>query len=97
MATLRIAHFVGLHALQALPLLAWLLIVLAGRFPRLAPPAVRARLVAVGAFSHAGLLALLLWQALRGQALLHPDARTLVAAAALAAVTALGVTVAVRR
>jgi len=40
---------------------------------------------------------LLLWQALRGQALLHPDARTLVAAAALAAVTALGVTVAVRR
>jgi len=94
---LRIAHFVGLHALQALPLLAWLLIVLAGRFPRLAPPAVRARLVAVGAFSYAGLLALLLWQALRGQALLHPDVRTLMAAAALAAVTALGVTVAVRR
>jgi hypothetical protein len=74
-----------------------LLGVLARRFPVLAAPVVRVRLVMVGAVGYAGLVALLLWQALRGQALLHPDARTLLAAVALTAVVSMGGAVALRR
>jgi hypothetical protein len=93
---LRVAHFVGIHALQALPLLAWLLTTLARRYARLAAPAVRVRLVAVGALGYAGLVALLVWQALRGQALLHPDARTMLASLGLVAVVGLGAAVVTR-
>jgi hypothetical protein len=39
--------------------------------------------------SHAGLVAVLLWQALRGQSLMHPDAPTVADFAAIA-VVALG-------
>lgn len=84
---LRVAHFVGLHALQVLPLIAVGL-------RRLVPVAgARVALVIVSALGYAGLTALLLWQAQRGQALVRPDALTLGAAAALAAVVSLGVTV----
>ncbi|GAB3833448.1 hypothetical protein [Dactylosporangium cerinum] len=64
---LRIPHFVGMHGLQALPLLAMVLGVSAGR---------RFRLVLVGAAGYVGLIVLLTWQALRGQPLLRPDAAT---------------------
>jgi hypothetical protein len=94
---LRPAHFIGIHALQALPLLAWLFTILARRYARLAAPAVRIRLVIVGALGYGGLVALLVWQALRGQALLHPDGRTLLAATGLAAMVCLGAAAAVRR
>jgi len=67
---LRVPHFFGLHALQALPLLA-----LATRRRRWSE-AQRARLIVAAGASYAGLVALLLWQALRGQALLAPDAVT---------------------
>jgi hypothetical protein len=80
---LRIPHFVGMHALQALPLLAVLLVVLAGWVPRLRPPAVRARLVVIAAAGYAGLLALVTWQALRGQPLIRPDALTVTVLAVL--------------
>jgi hypothetical protein len=80
---LRIPHFVGMHALQALPLLAVLLVVLAGRVPRLRPPAVRARLVLIAAAGYAGMLALVTWQALRGQPLIRPDALTVAVLAVL--------------
>jgi hypothetical protein len=69
---LRIAHFVGMHGLQALPLLAIFLGALAGYGFRLD----RLRLVLVGAAGYVGLIALLTWQALRGQPLLRPDAAT---------------------
>lgn len=85
---LRIAHFVGLHALQGLPLLALALLVLAARRPVLRDVAVRARLVGVAGAAWAALTALLTWQALRGQSIVAPDATTLVACAALAAATA---------
>lgn len=84
---LRIAHFVGLHALQGLPLLALALLVLAARRPVLRDVAVRARLVGVAGAAWAALTALLAWQALRGQSIIAPDATTLVAGAALAAAT----------
>ncbi|MGK3205354.1 hypothetical protein [Amycolatopsis sp. MEPSY49] len=87
---LRIPHFVGMHALQALPLLAIALAALAPRFARLRDDAVRARLVLVGAAGYAGLTALVTWQALRAQSIVHPDATTLGAFAVLVAAVGLG-------
>ena len=81
---LRIAHFVGLHALQVLPLAA-----LALRRTR-ASSSQRTRLVKILAGSHAALVGLLLWQALRGQALLSPDASTLAALLAWFTLTGAG-------
>jgi hypothetical protein len=93
---LRVGHFIGLHALQALPLLALALVYAARRVPRLRSEAVRVRLVVVGAAGFAGLTALTTWQALRGQPLVHPDALTLRAAALLAAGTVVGTLAALR-
>ncbi|MFB9689757.1 hypothetical protein [Amycolatopsis plumensis] len=93
---LRIPHFVGMHALQALPLLAIALVALAARFPRLRDDVVRARLVLIGAAGYAGLIALVTWQALRAQPIVHPDAATLGAFAVLAAAVGLGSWAAVR-
>ncbi|MDT7743349.1 MAG: hypothetical protein QOE59_2427 [Actinomycetota bacterium] len=86
---LRIGHFVGLHALQAIPLLALGLALLAGRVAVLRSERVRAQLVGVGAGAWVGLTLLLTWQALRAQPLLAPDALTLAVGAGLV-VTAVG-------
>jgi len=82
---LRIGHFVGLHALQALPILAILL----NRFlgARL-DERTRVRLLVVAGGAYGVLTMLLTWQALRGQPLLRPDALTLAAVAALVVATA---------
>jgi hypothetical protein len=56
---LRLAHFLGLHALQAVPLLGWWL---ARRLPRRA-----VLLTWLGAAGYAGLVAFLFVQALHGQ------------------------------
>ncbi|GGV14749.1 hypothetical protein GCM10010275_65110 [Streptomyces litmocidini] len=86
---LRIAHFFGMHALQLLPLLLIVLTALAARsarFPvlaRLADEQVRLRLAFTASATYAAALVLLTWQALRGQALLAPDATTLAAAGAV--------------
>jgi hypothetical protein len=91
---LRIGHFVGLHALQALPLLAILLSrFLGGRLS----VAVRARLLLVVGAAYGVLTMSLTWQALRGQPLLRPDAVTLAAWAVLAVVTATAAAVVVAR
>jgi hypothetical protein len=75
---LRIAHFVGMHALQGLPLLAAALAAV-DRFDE----ATRVRLVRVAAGAWTGLVVLVTWQALRAQPLTAPDATTLTAAAVL--------------
>ncbi|MEV4470225.1 hypothetical protein ACFFR3_35400 [Nonomuraea salmonea] len=85
---LRVAHFVGIHALQVLPLLALAL----RRLPWRALDGARTGLVIVAAAAYAALTALLLWQAERGQPLIHPDARTWTAAAILALLAALATT-----
>jgi uncharacterized membrane protein YhaH (DUF805 family) len=77
---LRIGHFLGVHALQAIPLIALGLVLLARRFPVLRPDGPRTALVFVGTASYAGLLWLVTWQAQRGEPLVHPSATTLVAA-----------------
>ena len=68
---LRIAHFVGLHALQVLPLVAALLA------QRSLPEAIRARIVWSVGVGYLGLVLLLLWQALRAQPVFAPDGLTL--------------------
>ncbi|WTQ29000.1 hypothetical protein OG280_19370 [Streptomyces virginiae] len=88
---LRIPHFFGMHALQLLPLFVLVLAALAGRFALLRRERVRLRLTLVAAGVYAAVLALLTWQALRGQALVHPDRATLGAAAAVLAGGLLGV------
>ncbi|MEJ8281133.1 hypothetical protein [Pseudonocardia spirodelae] len=93
---LRIPHFAGMHALQLLPLLLVALELAARRVPRLADPRVRRDLVVTAAAAYAGLLALLTWQALRGQPLLAPDAATGVAGAVLLAVVVAGAAVSLR-
>lgn len=80
---LRIPHFVGIHAMQALPLLALGLAALGRRRPKLADPGVRSRLVVLGCGAYAGIVALVTWQALRGQSIAAPDAWTLGAWTAL--------------
>ncbi|GGT45384.1 hypothetical protein [Streptomyces purpureus] len=74
---LRIGHFVGMHALQALPLVLLLLAALAPRFTRLRDDRVRTRMTLLAAGTYAALFLLVTWQALRGQSLIHPDAPTL--------------------
>jgi hypothetical protein len=69
---LRVAHLVGLHAMQALPLLALLLIRAGIR------PGTRKRLILIAGASYNALFGILLVQALRGVPLAAPDTATLV-------------------
>jgi hypothetical protein len=80
---LRIPHFAGIHALQALPLFAFFL------RRRVSDEITRTRLVLVAGAGYTGLFALVVWQALRGQPLIHPDGLTLAVFAALVAATGL--------
>ena len=77
----RVPHFLGLHALQLLPVLAWLL------WRRRINDVLRARLVIVGGGSYATLVLIMLWQALRGQSLVSSDVMTLGVFAVWALVT----------
>jgi hypothetical protein len=76
----RPAHFLGLHALQAIPLAGWALSRRRSLVRRL-----RLAYVTVFAATYLGAVVLLTWQALRGQPVVAPDAATLAAAGALAA------------
>jgi hypothetical protein len=79
---LRIAHFVGMHALQGLPLLAAALTA-----TRRLDEHTRVRIVQIAAAAWTGLIVLLTAQALRAQPLFAPDALTLAGAAGLAVAT----------
>ena len=79
---LRVPHFIGLHAVQAIPIIA---LVLARRR---VSDTVRVRLTLVAASSYSALFGILLTQALRGQSLIAPDATTLGLLGAWALITA---------
>ena len=84
---IRVAHFLGLHAMQMLPLFALVLSARGWQERR------RVRVVWATSASYVSLFALLLWQALRGQSIVSPDPTTLTALAlwALLTVFTLGV------
>ena len=86
---LRIAHFLGMHGLQVLPLLAWWL-------DRRGIAAQR-RLIFAAAASYLALFALVLWQALRGQSIVQPDLQTLETFAAWLGLTIATVAVLITR
>ncbi|MRH90139.1 hypothetical protein GFY24_22300 [Nocardia sp. SYP-A9097] len=87
---LRIAHFLGLHGIQILIVAALLLPRLARRVPWLRTERARADMIWVLALTYAGVFGVVAWQAFRGQALIHPDATTLTAFGAVAAVLVVG-------
>jgi hypothetical protein len=80
-----VPHFIGLHAIQALTILG----LAVRRWRR--PEHDRVRLVFTGAVSYAALFGLLLWQALRGESVVAPDATAATSLAIWAAASALAV------
>jgi hypothetical protein len=82
---LRVAHFLGMHGLQVLPLLAWWM----GR--RRVPERAQRQLVFALAGSYLALFGLILWQALRGQSIARPDSLSLASFAGWLVLTAVAV------
>lgn len=82
---LRIGHFVGLHAMQVLPLLGFALT--RAWATRRWSRRQRTQLIWLGGAGYLGATALVTWQALRGQSIVAPDLVTL---GALLAATAVG-------
>ncbi|MEU1957657.1 hypothetical protein [Nocardia sp. NPDC019255] len=93
---LRVPHFLGMHALQVIPLLLLALEHGSRRFPVLRAPGTRRTLVVIAAATYAALLAVLTWQALRGQSVVRPDVTTLAAFAAVVLAATAATAVAVR-
>jgi hypothetical protein len=84
---LRIAHFIGIHAMQVLPFIGWFI----SRRLRNVSTGSKVSLVLTAGLSYGGLIGILTWQALRGQSIVSPDALTLQAFAALITAVALSV------
>ena len=82
---LRIPHFIGMHALQVIPLALILIELAARRVAVLRDVDVRYRLVAIVSATYVAVLAVLTWQALRGQSIVAPDAATTTATLVIAA------------
>ncbi len=71
---LRIGHFIGLHALQLLPLLAlWL----SRRREIWLTEKHRNNLLSIAAIGYLAMVFLVTWQALRGQSIIAPDVQTI--------------------
>lgn len=71
---LRVPHFIGLHALQAIPLGLLVLELLSRRVAVLRSGRVRFRLVVVGSLAFAAMLGIVTWQALIGEPIVRPSA-----------------------
>jgi hypothetical protein len=84
---LRVPHFFGLHGLQVMLILGFLLTLPAARAALSVGQ--RVALVWTAALGYLGLIGLLTWQALRGQSLIAPDGLTLAAGGALLGAVAL--------
>ena len=86
---MRVAHFIGLHAFQALPLLA---------LPRRGwNDRTRVRVVVAAGVSYALLFAVLLSEALRGVSIVRPDGTTVMLTAGWLAASAVAIWIAAAR
>jgi hypothetical protein len=86
---LRVAHFLGMHGLQVLPLLAWWI----GRRRFAADDRAQRNLIFAVAASYLALFGLILWQAFRGQSIARPDSLSLASFTAWLVLTAVAVVV----
>lgn len=84
---LRIAHFVGLHGLQVIPLIGWSLLGLSKRRENWFTSKQRLQIVWISALAYLAIVLLVTWQALRGQSIIAPDALTVSVFAAIVAMT----------
>lgn len=73
---LRVAHFLGIHAMQILPFFGWFVARRRNAFARF-KEVHRLALISTIGFTYLGLVLLLVWQALRGQSVIRPDVQTL--------------------
>jgi hypothetical protein len=80
---LRIPHFIGMHALQAIPLALIAIELLSRRFLVLRSSRLRAVLVSIFAVGYIGFLALVTVQAISGQSIVQPDATTVLASVSI--------------
>lgn len=81
---LRIPHFVGMHALQVIPIALIVLELLSRRIVILRDVTTRAGLTWIVAATYAGAMGLLTWQALRGESIVDPGGQTVAGALILA-------------
>jgi hypothetical protein len=88
---IRVAHFLGLHSLQILPLAAFLFARRGWQEMR------RVRMVWAIAASYVSFFSLLLWQALRGQSVMAPDGTTIALLTFWVALTVLAIWAATSR
>jgi hypothetical protein len=93
---LRIPHFIGMHALQAIPLALIALELLSGKSAVLQSVELRARLIAIFAAGYLGFMALVTAQAIAGQSIVQPTAITLAFSAVVVGACTLAAAIAVR-
>ncbi len=86
---LRVGHFIGIHAIQLIPLLGLFLM---RRRESWLTESHRVGLVWVGAVGYLGLVGLITWQALRDQSIISPDALTITAFSSLIGIVLIGST-----
>jgi hypothetical protein len=94
---MRVPHFIGLHGIQVLIGVAMLLSFLAVRRAWLGDDRVRGAIVRWLSVGYLGVFATTVWQAVRGQSFIAPDAATLAGFAASALVAAAGIAIAIGR
>jgi hypothetical protein len=78
---LRIPHFLGMHGVQIIPLIAWLLLAMH------IPESKAVMRIYVASASYLGLFGILLWQALRAEPLIRPSSTTWISLGAWAVIT----------
>ena len=93
---LRIPHFVGMHAMQVIPIIALLLELGSRRISVLRDPRTRLGILVVIAALYFGVIAVLTVQALSGQSIVHPDAAIATVSTTLFLAAAVGIGVVVR-
>ncbi|GAB3647414.1 hypothetical protein [Glycomyces tarimensis] len=92
---MRVPHFIGLHGIQVLVLVAIVMSALAVRYAWLREERTRARIVHALSLGYLGVFTTAVWQAVRGQSFIAPDGATLAAFAASAAVALIGAALAI--
>ncbi len=88
---LRIPHFVGMHAMQVIPIVAVLIELLGRRLPGLRDARTRLGILVVIAALYLAVLAVLTVQALSGESIVRPDAAIATVSVATFAAAAVGV------